>query len=995
MRKFKKALAFALASAMIVSVVPVSAATSNTAKAGKSTIYYNGNASYKSTWVKTTTKKGYTTKFFNQSAKVATLNKKTGKVTAKKAGTAQIKVNFYKSGKYVGNKIVKISVKKAPVAYGIKLENATLNVGETTNVVTSNGVKVNCYSADKSGKVTAVAPGTTKIAVRNAYTSKKVYVDVTVNAVDAPAAKQTGAKTITVTNGVSMKDRTVTVTRGSEKVALASKDGIVFNEDGTGITITTASNLADATYTVTVGDKTSEVKAELSKVNKISILSDKAAVVNTSSGSSVVYGKAQVGYKVENQFGEDITSTTSLSVSGSDTPQIDAKNHRITFTRANGNPYILGRDVISVVLVHTETGKSAQATLTVSNEAAADSIEFNGVWNREGKTFTDDVNLNDDPFYLLFTVKDQYGMTFKDYKNVNVNQDLHVSILGGLTGLTVDTTRDNFVVVTKDGVDYLAIRIRQVPSMTLKAGTAQVLVISGGTGKSVQNDFELQVGGRVETLSVNPPAYVPAGEEVQFDYTALDANGNAVTSYEHLKDVKITGANNLSWEKGENGKALLVWDGTTGVTNPGKGRTTLQTYGFETLSHKFTHLQVTVNEQARPVAIDGLKDVSTSLSATSGAAVTIKVKNLVILDQYGREMTDDLLNNALNATGIYSLDSLTATIRNDGLSRNVIKLNSGIGTAPTGETPATTRIIDLTNNGNYNYTADTTLFNVAINGAGQLENVAAILNLQIQNAASGNDALTNASQDVRFEVVKTDYIESAQVEVDKIYVPTDAMQKTAGGSNDNTINAAYQQNIIVKHQGAILPQGDYEVRFERSDLLESVNGSTKDGLTVHAVKLKAGIDQSNISGMSSNQEVTTKVYVTLKSGEEITQEVVLSKEAPKIAKIDVDKTVLKSVTGTSITADSLAGSAYANVSFEDQYGKSATLNSSTGEIAFKNGTKVDVEYVVENYDNKEITVTNNGKHNATITVNTAVRGAKFNLVIKVGSLSKTVRVTLW
>ena len=31
MRKFKKALAFALASAMIVSVVPVSAATSNTA----------------------------------------------------------------------------------------------------------------------------------------------------------------------------------------------------------------------------------------------------------------------------------------------------------------------------------------------------------------------------------------------------------------------------------------------------------------------------------------------------------------------------------------------------------------------------------------------------------------------------------------------------------------------------------------------------------------------------------------------------------------------------------------------------------------------------------------------------------------------------------------------------------------------------------------------------------------------------------------------------
>ena len=286
MRKFKKALAFALASAMIVSVVPVSAATSNTAKAGKSTIYYNGNASYKSTWVKTTTKKGYTTKLFNQNAKVATLNKKTGKVTAKKAGTAKIKVNFYKSGKYVGNKIVKISVKKAPVAYGIKLENATLNVGETTNVVTSNGVKVNCYSADKSivtvnkttGKVTAVAPGTTKIAVRNAYTSKKVYVDVTVNA--EFAAKQTGAKKITVTGNNFTKDTKVEVKRGNTTVDIDTAKTEVAS-DGRTIILTTKSTISAAEYTVTAGDKTTKFTGEVSKVTTLEVSDEAIASADT------------------------------------------------------------------------------------------------------------------------------------------------------------------------------------------------------------------------------------------------------------------------------------------------------------------------------------------------------------------------------------------------------------------------------------------------------------------------------------------------------------------------------------------------------------------------------------------------------------------------------------------------------------------------------------------------------------------------------------------
>ena len=115
MRKFKKALAFALASAMIVSAVPASAAAkTNSAKGTKSTIYTytvdkskKANANNKRSWIKVTTKKGYTYKLVNKTTSIVSLTKT--RVEAKKAGTAKINVNFYKNGKYVETKSVKIT----------------------------------------------------------------------------------------------------------------------------------------------------------------------------------------------------------------------------------------------------------------------------------------------------------------------------------------------------------------------------------------------------------------------------------------------------------------------------------------------------------------------------------------------------------------------------------------------------------------------------------------------------------------------------------------------------------------------------------------------------------------------------------------------------------------------------------------------------------------------------------------------------------------------
>ena len=931
MRKFKKALAFALASAMIVSVVPVSAATSNTAKAGKSTIYYNGNASYKSTWVKTTTKKGYTTKFFNQNAKVATLNKKTGKVTAKKAGTAQIKVNFYKSGKYVGNKIVKISVKKAPVAYGIKVENATLNVGETTNVVTSNGVKVNCYSADKSivtvnkttGKVTAVAPGTTKIAVRNAYTSKKVYVDVTVNAVDAPAAKQTGAKTITVTNGTSMSDRTITVKRGTSTVALASDKGVVFSEDGKTATITTAGKLANADYTVVVTAKDNTVKestltATAEKVSKIAILNDKAGVLKNSEGQ---YMSAQVGYKVENQFGEDITKQTSLTVSGTDNPTLDPSNHKITFSRTStGSAYIIGRDIVNVVLVHTETGVTASATLTISNEPAVETLTFEGVYNVDGKTLTDDIDLDNDEFYLLYSAVDQYGATYKDYKNIAVNNsngssDLHVSVAGASNLKAADNA---FKKITKDGKEYIGVKLAvQTTTEDLRAGTSSVMAIATTSGKTTTNDVVVNAGNKARTITVSQPTTLAAGEKTELTYTALDANGKEVTSYDALKDVEISGTSDaLKWEKdAKTGNAKLVFDGTK-INNPGKNNKAYASYTLKTVDNKFSNVQLTISETARPVSVTGLKDITGKV--TSGASVTVKVKDLQIEDQYGRIMDEDALNRVIKSddartklTGVVvkgtSNDDFTIT-----LGENVEKLTSA--------SDVVFKIV-----ANRDKTASTSI-NLALNAG---------------DGTQQKTPLTGSDTTVDFSIVRQEGISDVTVEVNSVYVPSSA--------DMSTLATKYKKEVVVKGKGAKLTADQFSVSSTRN--LQAVK---EDGKWYVYANRNSGEIFSGAN--ESKDSITDKITITLNTGEVVTtQEVTLSKTAPKIAKFTLNKDTLNITSGSAVGVKEIVSKLDIDT-LEDSYGvdRKADIDTLAFKIRFKD---VDVSAIA-----------NNGTENATITL---------------------------
>ena len=663
MRKFKKALAFALASAMIVSAVPASAAAkTNSAKGTKSTIYTytvdkskKANANNKRSWIKVTAKKGYTYKLVNKTKDVVSLTKT--RVEAKKTGTAKINVNFYKNGKYVETKSVKITVKKAPMIGAVTLDKTEITAGETTKVSNAGKGTAYFYSSNKdvatvdktTGEITAKAAGTTTISAVNTITKARVYLTLTVNA--QFAAKQTGAKEITVTGSGFNADTKVEIKRGTATVDFDSKKMTVAS-DGKSIIIPTNSLISAAEYTVTAGDKTAKFTGEEAKVTTIDIgdvaVADGTLPVVDGSTSAKT---ATVGYTVKNQFGEDITKTTSLTASSSKTVK-SVNNGEI---QLNLNTYDKVGDEITVVLVYTQTGLSVTQKAILSNEAVASEVAVKGIYNENKKELTEDTANDGEVFYLLLDVKDQYGknMAKKGFTvGPDMTYDLIVSVAAGTTNVKLDT--NNVEIKTVDGKDYLALKIVKADSTDGKkilAGTASVLMITK-SGKTFNGEIQIAAGTKVDTFTAAPADVVIGGQDNVFTFTATDTYGNDISEKvtkdmfsSNSQTVFGNGDNQFSFEKNaKTGKMELIFHAKSVEAD------TPYVASFITATNKPVTVQFTVRTKANPVNITGTKDISlgalkvanvTSGSAVSARTLDVKASDIKVENQYGSDYTFD------------------------------------------------------------------------------------------------------------------------------------------------------------------------------------------------------------------------------------------------------------------------------------------------------------------------------------------------------------------
>ena len=445
-------------------------------------------------------------------------------------------------------------------------------------------------------------------------------------------AKQVSANKISVVGTNLSTKAAAYAVKNANGIVLNLKDNVEVNEAGTVATLEAVVNQIPAgLYTVTYEK---EDPAEFTAVNQVveKIVIEPADKLILKGINDPDNKTAYAYYKVLDNFGEDVTEQPlGANIYANGKPV--TKKGEVEFT--NNSAFILG-STFGLTLVDQNSGKTANAVLTVSRESVLSEASFKGLYDKKEKkivkTLGERADLND--YVLLFEGKDQYG------RSLNKADKLQVTIAGA-TGLQVKT--GSAAKVKVDGVEYMTVGLSMFTQDKLNAGEATVQAFSLESGKqSTPAKINVVASTEVKTLSIgNGPKTIVAGEEAELSYSAVDADGKAVTDYEVLKRVTLTGGKDgkgVRFAK-RAGKVVLLYTPAAPTTID---RAQLEYISYVTKTNNVGSATVTVNPVRRPTKISGLKK-DTATSATLGNGLTIAAKNIVFKDQYGEDISLDSL----------------------------------------------------------------------------------------------------------------------------------------------------------------------------------------------------------------------------------------------------------------------------------------------------------------------------------------------------------------
>lgn len=686
MKNFSKKLSFVMATAMVVTSLyapqGAEAATKNkiVEKNSKSAvkrknIYIGGQVVDFDAVVKGKVVKDSKGTWKSSDSKIASVDKN-GKVKARKNGrvTISFKTKATKKTKSVTVKMTIDARTRAskmtltPSAVVVKEgEKSTVGVNyEISKKIKAAGGKATTYklfveSSDEKvakayveGNNKIVVEGVAKSATPVSITvySAQVYklenakkvkykltekFDVKVNG--KFDAKQVRANKISVVGTNLSTKAAAYVVKNTNGIVLNLKDNVEVNEAGTVATLeSVVGQIPAGLYTVTF-DKEDPVEFTAVKqmVEKIVIEpADKLILKGINDPDNKT---AYAYYKVLDNFGEDVTEEPiGANIYANGKPV--TKKGEVEFT--NNGAFILG-STFGLTLVDQNSGKTANAVLTVSRESVLSEASFKGVYDKKEKKFVQTLgeraDLND--YVLLFEGKDQYG------RKKNNADKLQVTIAGA-TGLQVKTGKATQIKV--DGVEYMTYDLTRFTQGKLMAGEATVQAFSLESGKqSTPVKVNVVASTEVKTLSIsNGPKTIVAGEEAELSYSAVDADGKPVTDFEVLKRVTLNGGKEVSGKKGlrfekKDGKVVLIYHP---VADANIDRAVTEYVSYVTQTNNVGSAVLTVNTKRVPTKIAGLKkDVATALTGKDGAGntLTIKASDIALKDQYGDDIKVDAL----------------------------------------------------------------------------------------------------------------------------------------------------------------------------------------------------------------------------------------------------------------------------------------------------------------------------------------------------------------
>ena len=849
-----------------------------------------------------------------------------------------------------------------------KAEDTTYNVfakssDESIAKVSVDGRKIVVEGVAKSATPVTITVYSTQVKSLKAAEKAKIKLEekfeVKVN--DTLSAKQTGANKITVMGNDFVASKGAFVVKNSSGVVLPLKDEVKLNEAKTEAVLegdTTQIPVGKYTLTYNNGD-TVEFEVVKAVVKRIEIVPTGKAIMVKPAVAGAKVEKARVYYKVFNQFDEDITKNpiaSRIQVTGSDSPTLISKGV-VEFTSTNASSgYQLNLSQISVAIVELDTGVNASAVLTAGEYSKVWETEYKGLYDITKRKFvesiSEDSKLSD--YTLVVGAKDQYGNNLVKEAN---KKDIQINLLS-ITGV-VAKNGDEATIISIGDDDYYSFPLKNAVNGRLEAdrsGEVSVQTIIVNNGKTETKKFNVEAANKVDTLNVRAGALgVYENQDNELDFTALDVNGKELTSWEALKELNDpkyiqdyvnanAGSKKLKFVKKSNGKVALMYNPGNDVVNGTTDTASItRVLTFVTKTNKFSTANISVREARTPSTILGL--VSDAVKGTTkNHTLTITADKIRFQDQYGNNMTSQEVVNSAAATKKYGIK----VTLNDYTSYLDLATSN-----PAGEfnqiTKADDEIVKLkaVNTNDKSGSAKVTLELYYVDNA------------DTTVAAATDVKKVKSSEDKSFDVynVLLKDLSSFSIEDPGLRpasnLDTELTNPAVPGDGIDNSKKGFEPKVIGYYAGQ-------KITLTKADDFTIFKADTSTDATYVPVP-KIEESEKNVVV----RKAVAKVVIKDEKATTIEKEYSYSNEARKPAKVEMAKTELTQTGATPQTWTVISAASALDIKVKDQYG--SVIANMNPFISYSD------------FDEKEVTVTNNGTKDAQVVVNA---NTEANLTVK-------------
>ena len=521
MKSSKKALAFALAAAMVVTAFPVTnAEAASTAKLSTTKVTVAAGTAKKQTKsIKVTTPstwKSVKVKVSSSNKKVATVKAsgKTVKVTAVKKGSAKVTVKV--TAKKGTKKVSKTLTAKASVINaGLRFVDAPAEVvvGSETKLTAKKSpkaAKVTFASSDDAvatvdaatGVVKAVKAGKVTITATSDY-GKSVATDIVVKKAIVKSAEQTEfnkIETVIVGDTKDIKAGDIKVTNTATKATVAVKSVSAKKGAENTYVIETFTGMTDAKdYTVEYAESVAAFTATDNTVSTVAltktevpagIKTDVKAVTKDAKGVILGYFDLTNGNNAKGQV------TTALTITKGYVQGSDVYLPAVGDTMAAKLTYHTG----SFATDGTETGiKEATATITAVDPSTVTynyAVTFGTsapTWTATSFKAVTAIKVGDTSKFAFFRITDENGTDLGSYTGYSVETADPTKLVVSNTNLVNNTTPvaingvaagDTYILVKKDGKVVFSIPVSvqgKATATSIDLNKTSVTVMSGSS----------------------------------------------------------------------------------------------------------------------------------------------------------------------------------------------------------------------------------------------------------------------------------------------------------------------------------------------------------------------------------------------------------------------------------------------------------------------------------------------------------------------------------